>query len=201
MRSNTAALVAAASLSVALSPAAAADDETAEDCVQLNWIQRTEVVSDYSIVFYMRDGRIFLNSMPRRCPQLGHEKRFMYSVPQNRLCRSDTITVLSNFGFGLEPAASCVLSAFTPISKAAAEALKAEGEDARPGARVTSRITDKGTPHKDAEPPDDGAKDTAKNGAADATGAANAESTDGAAKSAEDSGSRKHRRHRRREDR
>ncbi len=196
MRSSAAAFVATAALGVTFSPPGLADDEKTQDCIQLNSVNRTDVVSDYSIVFYMRDGRILLNSMPNRCPQLGHEKRFMYTVPQGRLCRSDAITVLTDFGFGLDRGATCILSQFTPISKAAAAALKADGDDPRRGSRVTSKIIDKGKPHEESQDSGKGGDASATAGAAGASTAAGAASADDAAQGADDTQGRSRKRRR-----
>src|SRR6056297_1689773 len=82
----------------------AADDPDAVRCVQLMRVDRTKVVDDENIFFYMKDGTIYRNQLPRACPGLAREERFMYKVPTGRLCDLDIITVLTDFAGGLRPA-------------------------------------------------------------------------------------------------
>ncbi|HEU4616906.1 MAG TPA: DUF6491 family protein [Gammaproteobacteria bacterium] len=137
MKTNLASVVAAASLGMILAAAtAAADDKEDKDkkdadeggttsCVQLSRVRNTTVIDDSTILFQLRNGDILLNHLPNRCPTLGQEKRFSYRVTANRLCDTDTITVLQDFGLGLGPSATCQLGEFNPITKEAAEDLKA----------------------------------------------------------------------------
>ncbi|HEX5421847.1 MAG TPA: hypothetical protein VFY39_17795 [Gammaproteobacteria bacterium] len=127
MRGSAMGLVAAASLGCLLSAAAMADDEDggAKQCVQLSRVRSTDVLDDQSVLFYMRDGSIYLNHLPLSCPRLGREKRFMYRVHMAQLCDVDTITVLEDFGLGLQPGVTCKLGRFNPISKTQAKELKA----------------------------------------------------------------------------
>jgi hypothetical protein len=95
-----------------------------EHCISLNRIDRTTVVDDRSILFYMRGGDIYLNRLPHRCPGLRWEETFMYRTSIGRLCDLDIITVLNNIGFGYSPGASCGLGMFFPISEATADQLR-----------------------------------------------------------------------------
>ena len=83
------------------------------DCVQLNRIRDTDVRSDSVIDFHMRDGKIYRNTLPNSCPQLGFEERFAYKTSLNQLCSVDIITVLTTAGpSGLSRGASCGLGKF-----------------------------------------------------------------------------------------
>lgn len=93
----------------------AADDPAAVRCVDLLRVDRTKVVDDENILFYMKDGTIYRNQLPHRCPGLAREERFMYRPHANRLCDLDTITVLTNFGGGLNQGAGCGLGRFHPV--------------------------------------------------------------------------------------
>ncbi len=93
-------------------------------CIQLNRIDRTDVVSDSTILFYLKDGTIYRNTLPHRCPDLKSRDRFMYRVTLPELCDVDVITVLNVIGPGFMPGASCGLGKFERISKAQAEELK-----------------------------------------------------------------------------
>jgi len=118
-------------------PAFAEDDEKqpieellsdAEHCISLSRIDRTDVVDDSNILFYMKGGDIYLNRLPHRCPGLRWEKAFMYRTSMSQLCNVDIITVLNNMGFGFSPGVSCGLGPFYPISEETAKALKAESK-------------------------------------------------------------------------
>ena len=97
----------------------------AEHCVSLNRIDRTEVVSDRAILFYMRGGDIYLNKLPHRCPGLEFEEAFMYRTSIGQLCDLDIISVLDDIGFGFSPGVSCGLGMFHPVSADEAQALEA----------------------------------------------------------------------------
>lgn len=100
--------------------------QDAEHCISLSRIDRTDVVDDNNILFYMKGGDIYLNRLPHRCPGLRWEKAFMYRTSMSQLCNVDIITVLDNMGFGYSPGVSCGLGPFYPISEETAKALKAE---------------------------------------------------------------------------
>ena len=58
---------------------------------------------------------------------LDFEERFMYRVPQNRLCDTDVVTVIDDLGFGFMQGASCGLGKFQAISADEAEQLAVQG--------------------------------------------------------------------------
>ena len=71
-----------------------------EKCLNLNRIQKTEVIDDRNIIFYMRGGQIFRNQLSHRCSGLRKDNTIMYRPSLNRLCNLDFITVLRDFSFG-----------------------------------------------------------------------------------------------------
>src|SRR6056297_2999040 len=93
----------------------AADDPEAVRCVQLSRVERTRVVDEENIFFYLRNGTVYRNQLPRPCPGLAREERFMYKVPSGRLCDLDTITVLTDFGGGFRQGAGCGLGRFHSV--------------------------------------------------------------------------------------
>jgi len=84
-------------------------------CVQLNNIRETRVRSDQIIDFYMKDGKVYRNTLPNSCPQLGFEESFSYKTSISQLCSTDIITVLLHTG-GLSRGASCGLGSFQPVT-------------------------------------------------------------------------------------
>jgi hypothetical protein len=105
--------------------AAAADqiDREPVKCISPNRIDRTEVIDERTVVFYMRGGNIYRNQLSRNCPQLVRERRFSYKLSTNRLCDVDVITVLEYWGTQLRPGVSCGLGMFYPITAEEAELL------------------------------------------------------------------------------
>lgn len=131
-----------------LQPAAAqqADeplDRTPQDCIVVANINRTRVLDDQTILFFMRGRRVFQNHLGRACPGLEREDRFMYEARNSRLCDVDTITVMEDWGgrpteFGrFSRGFTCPLGDFHPISVEEAAALEAE-ERTGPRARRDS---------------------------------------------------------------
>ena len=104
-----------------------ADDdakEGGERCVDTRRVVRSEVVDDQTILFYMRNGVIYRNTLPKRCRPLAHEERFSYSTRSSRLCYFDRITIVYDHGSGLTSGPSCALGRYYPITKEEAQALE-----------------------------------------------------------------------------
>ena len=68
-------------------------------CLPLIQIDRSDVVDDQNILFHMRGGKTYLNTLPYRCPRLGFEESFSYRTSINQLCNVDIITVFDPTGF------------------------------------------------------------------------------------------------------
>ena len=101
-------------------PLLAEDDElldrTPQDCLVLASVDRTHVLDDQTILFYMRGDRAYRNYLPRKCLGLERQDRFMYETRGGRLCSIDTITVLEQWGARLERGMTCRLGEFHPLS-------------------------------------------------------------------------------------
>ena len=106
--------------------AAIADDidRESERCISVSRIKETHIVDDNNILFYMRGNNVYLNELRWACRGLKRERQFSYSVRANRLCGTDTITVLQGFGSSLGPANSCGLGQFVPISEVEADFMR-----------------------------------------------------------------------------
>lgn len=115
----------------------AAAAENMVNCVSLSRVDRTRVVDEHTILFYMRGGEIYRNVLPHRCPGLDSNSTFMYRVATPQLCNVDVITLLDDFGTRFMPGASCGLGKFQPISEAAAEEIIAAAEDGDDADRTT----------------------------------------------------------------
>ena len=103
-------------------------DRTPTDCITPSNIRDTKVIDDSTILFYMRGGAkiTYRTALPHECPNLARENRFSYKVTMNRLCDSDLITVLEQYGAGLREGFTCRLGMFYPIPYEEAELLRKE---------------------------------------------------------------------------
>ena len=99
-----------------------------ESCISVGRIDRTKVLDQQNILFYMRGGQIYRNFLPRRCPGLDRREAFSYRSSASQLCAIDVITVLETSGFGPRQGASCGLGNFYPVSEIEVEALELEIE-------------------------------------------------------------------------
>ncbi|WP_340313203.1 hypothetical protein [Rhizorhabdus argentea] len=86
------------------------------DCIPLRSIRNTRVRDDRTIDFYMNGNKVYRNTLPYRCPELGFEEKFSYATSQSQLCSVDIITVLHSPP--VMRGASCGLGKFQPISGA-----------------------------------------------------------------------------------
>jgi hypothetical protein len=122
-------------------------DESIEEktCVLLRSIDRTDVIDDYNILFYMRGPDIYHVRLPFRCPGLRAADSFMYSTSLNVLCDLDTIRPLRNFGGSFTPGAACGMGRFTLISKEEVALMKnkdVEVEAERGEADIEGQVAD-----------------------------------------------------------
>ena len=103
-------------------------DRTPTKCITPSNIKETAIVDDSTILFYMRGGSkaTYRTSLPHECPNLASENRFAYKTTMNRLCDSDLITVLEQYGVGLREGFTCRLGLFYPIPYEEAELLRKE---------------------------------------------------------------------------
>lgn len=102
-----------------------------EHCLSLIRIDRTDVLDDQNIIFYMRGGKIYRNVLPHRCSGLRNRDAFMYRTTMNQLCDLDIITVLDQIGIGFTQGNSCGLSTFQPVTKDGVDYLKEQINRAR----------------------------------------------------------------------
>lgn len=94
-----------------------------EDCISIGSIRRTDIADDQNILFYVSGRQIYRNYLPRKCRGLKRADSFMYKTSLSRLCNVDTITVIDNFGVGLNQGRTCGLGMFYPISEEEADIL------------------------------------------------------------------------------
>jgi hypothetical protein len=111
-------------------------DRTPVDCITVSRIDRTDIIDDRTIIFFMRGGKlIYRNYLPHTCPRLAIEDRFGYQTTTARVCRVDTIAVLPRVGIPTY----CQLGEFHPITREDVEELRAVRESGRSGDAIESK--------------------------------------------------------------
>jgi hypothetical protein len=115
-------------LAATVSFADAADDDVDADidgiekCISTRILRRTEVVDDRHILFYLSGKKVYLNILPNLCSGLSRERRFSYTSISQRLCRLDSIRILSDVGGTIHQGRSCRLGYFHLTSEEEIEA-------------------------------------------------------------------------------
>lgn len=121
--------VAAVIMAIGVSPAMAKDKAAKNpapelvavgdpvSCISPSQIRSTRIIDDQTIDFDMGGGKVYRNHMAYTCPGLKSEGRFAYKLNTSQLCSVDIITVLYNYGFGLQQGPSCGLGTFQKMEK------------------------------------------------------------------------------------
>jgi hypothetical protein len=106
-------------------------DRTPVDCIITRNIDKTDIIDDRTILFYMKGKNkpIYRNYLPSKCPNLESSDRFGYAVTSSRLCKVDLIQALPRIGIPIP----CRIGEFTPISADEVEELHAVHDKGRKG--------------------------------------------------------------------
>ena len=89
---------------------AAPADRSHPTCFSPRDIDSTKPISDREIVFRMKNGKMWLNTLKANCPGLKFEDGFSWTIRGDTVCENmQTITVLRRGN-------SCLLGAFTPYT-------------------------------------------------------------------------------------
>lgn len=95
-----------------------------EECINLRKIKRTQALGNQSMLFFMRDGTVYLNQFGNPCPRIGSplitsfESRFA-----GRFCRLDRIEI-SDRVFGVM--GFCNIGSFEEVTIEQAEMIRSE---------------------------------------------------------------------------
>ncbi len=103
---------------MAVEPPPPVETGPAVSCINFRNIRGTQVIDDQTIDFHVTGNKVYRNTLPNRCPQLGFQRAFAYQTSISQLCSMDVITVIVP-GSGPMTGASCGLGKFTPIKPAA----------------------------------------------------------------------------------
>ncbi|MDA5194273.1 DUF6491 family protein [Govanella unica] len=76
------------------------------DCLELQMIDHTQILDDYTILFHMKGKTTYISKLPYRCNGLKFEDGFAYTTSINKICGNvDVIKVLRR-------GSSCALGPF-----------------------------------------------------------------------------------------
>jgi hypothetical protein len=78
-------------------------------CISARNIQRTEVRDDQTILFHMRDGKVFQNRLRQICPMLK-------TSPYTQVLHSDQVCANQQFIHVTQTGDTCALGDFTLVS-------------------------------------------------------------------------------------
>lgn len=95
-----------------------------ERCINVSRIRQTHATDDRTILFYMRGGDVYRNTLRSECRGLERENSISYRVASNRLCSVDTVAVLRQFGGSFEAGIPCGLGLFFSITDVEADFLR-----------------------------------------------------------------------------
>ncbi len=108
---------------------------TTRDCVTTYTLRSTAVLDDQTILFQLRDGSVWKNTLDFSCPSLGFHEAFSYESRGTQLCDLDTIKVFEPYG---NSGASCGLGKFERQTGSMRE-LRAAAREKKRLARANAR--------------------------------------------------------------
>ncbi|MEZ5891544.1 MAG: hypothetical protein R3C58_00120 [Parvularculaceae bacterium] len=69
-----------------------------EHCIRLRSIRDTDILDDYTMMFTVTGGAVYLNELNGRCPSLYREQRYFHKTTTSDMCRGDIIQSVDSFG-------------------------------------------------------------------------------------------------------
>jgi hypothetical protein len=109
MRISRTAIIAVALLSMGPAVAQAPAQPSGNFCLYLRDVQRTETVDDRTIVFHMRDGKLWRNTLKQNCPMLKTSPYTQVLQNGEMVCANQQFIHVNQTGN------TCVLGEFTPL--------------------------------------------------------------------------------------
>jgi hypothetical protein len=89
----------------------------AQACLDHPTIRRTRIINDRNIAFFMRNGDIYNNQLPRQCPTLRRTSLVNYAIENRSVCAGSLFQVLWEAGTGnFVPSFVCQLGPFVPVT-------------------------------------------------------------------------------------
>lgn len=93
-------------------------------CIDVRRVRRIEPIGNHTLLFHVGGGEVWRNRLPRSCPGLRRNSRFLYEPRSGRLCSMDVMYLLVDDGFGFRRGSGCPLGEFDYLTDEQAEALK-----------------------------------------------------------------------------
>ena len=90
--------------------ASAANAKDADICLSARDVDHTSVRSDNEILYVMKNGKIWKNTLRKSCPGLGFERAFSETIIADAICSNRQMITVINRG------TPCFLGAFTPYT-------------------------------------------------------------------------------------
>lgn len=67
-------------------------------CLNPTRIRQSRVVDDNHIIFEISSRKVYLMTLPRKCPRLGFHRAIKYDVRGGSICKSDLFEVFDSMG-------------------------------------------------------------------------------------------------------
>ncbi len=115
----------------ALTPEEVTSNRESVRCISAGAIRETESLDDRNIVFRLRNGDYYLNTLISRCENLERTNRISFTTPAGRLCSGHLIGVIQPFGNANRPIGTCGLRRFFEVSEQEAALLGVEEAERR----------------------------------------------------------------------
>jgi len=90
--------------------AGAANARDADICLSAGDVDHTSVLSDNEILYVMKNGKTWKNTLRKSCPGLGFERAFSQTIVADGICSNRQMITVINRG------TPCFLGAFTPYT-------------------------------------------------------------------------------------
>jgi hypothetical protein len=104
-------MIAFAVLAIVTSAAPALAEQSSSSCLSAYDVSHTQVLNDHQVLFYMRNKKIWMNTLPARCVSLPVQEGFSFSSAFSEYCPNiETIRVVRT-------GEVCQLGGFTPYEK------------------------------------------------------------------------------------
>jgi hypothetical protein len=129
----------------------------AQACVDHPTLRRTRIINDRNIAFFMRNGKIYLNQLPRQCPSLRRTSLVNYAIENQEVCSGSLFQVMWEAGTGnFVPSFVCQLGPFVPVTAEQLEDLEILTTEERRSSRrrnTSEAVTTEQVELPPAEPP------------------------------------------------
>lgn len=100
-------------------------------CIDTRRIRSVRPLDANTLLFHMRNGDVWRSRLPVSCPGLHPDVTLMYEARSSKLCNLDSVTVLTDTGFGFLPGLECGLGKFDYLTEDQANTLREAAKSRR----------------------------------------------------------------------